>query len=120
VLLLAAEADGRALLYNRQAAPAGWERLYPADPSDPVSFTLVLEGSNSELLEERFWQVSDPEHEQYGEFMTPREIEDLVKPESAAAETTALSVCDRPCQSSRHPADCSLSLCACDAADVQC
>ena len=78
--LLADLVEPRTPLYTRHVAPAGWVALQKADLTAPLSFTLVLEGSNADALEQRFWEVSDPDHPSYGRFMSNAEIEALVAP----------------------------------------
>ena len=75
--------SNRVELYNRQSVPTGWTRLSPADSSSPLTFTIAVKGQNADVLERRFWAVSDPDNEQYGEFMTAAEIEQLVAPSDA-------------------------------------
>ena len=74
------EAADRVEIYNRLTAPTGWTRLRPAHHVEQISFTLAVKGQNADLLEQRFWAVSDPDNEQYGEFMTAAEIDQLVAP----------------------------------------
>ena len=71
---------GRVPWYERSSVPAGWTRLALSSPSAPLRFTLILRGSNADVLEERFWRVSDPDDALFGRFMKPKEIEQLVAP----------------------------------------
>ena len=73
----------RVTLYNRAAAPQGWSVVQQADPSTAVSFHLIVDGSNADLLEKKFWEVSDPDHPSYGQFMSNAEIEQLVAPSAS-------------------------------------
>ena len=75
--------SARLPLYKITSAPTGWTvgEVAPADA--PITFTLIVEGSNAAELEQRFWQVSDPDHELYGQHMTNSEIEAMVAPSFA-------------------------------------
>ena len=73
----------RVPVYTRAAAPEGWRVAQQADPSTPLSFHLLVDGSNADLLEQMFWEVSDPDHPSYGRFMTNADIEALVAPSPA-------------------------------------
>ena len=78
---------GRVEIYNRLAAPSGWTRLQPAAAVERVSFTLAVRGQNADVLEARFWAVSDPDSDSYGDFMTGAEIERLVAPSADELST---------------------------------
>ena len=74
------KASDRVPYYSRTSVPTGWARLSPSSPSTPLTFTLVLHTRNADVLEERFWRVSDPDDALYGRFMTAQQIEALVAP----------------------------------------
>jgi len=69
----------RSNVYTRSVMPTGWTRLSPASLSDSVTFTLILRPNNENKMEELFWQVSDPKHANYGNFLSHDEIISLVK-----------------------------------------
>jgi tripeptidyl-peptidase-1 len=73
-------AAARVHWYTRTAAPAGWSLVEAASPESPVSFTLIVGGSRVDELEERFWRVSDPEDDLFGEWMTHAEIVRFIQP----------------------------------------
>jgi len=58
----------------------GWLPLEPAPPSAKLNFFLALKQRNLDLLEQKFWAVSDPDSPDYQNFMTMEEINDLVAP----------------------------------------
>ena len=69
--------------YSRSELPQGWVQLLAAHPAEPVSFTVVVRGSNADELERRFWSRADPDSDEFGEWMTNAEIEQLVAPSPA-------------------------------------
>ena len=77
------EQESRVVQFTRTAAPPGWTLLREAPLSTAIRFTLVLQSRNLDVLEQRFWEVSDPDHPSYGRFMTNADIEALVAPSPA-------------------------------------
>jgi len=51
-----------------------------ARPQDKIHFKVLLKQQNLYKLEKFFWEVSDPQHANYGKFMTMEEIQQLVAP----------------------------------------
>jgi len=54
--------------------------LEKADPKAMVTFIVALHQQNVELLEQTFWEVSDPDHANYRNFMSIAEITSMVAP----------------------------------------
>ena len=77
-----AVASSRVQWYSRTEAPQGWTQLDAAAPTEQLTFTLVVKGSNADELERRFWARSDPDSDEFGEWMTNTEIQQLVAPSS--------------------------------------
>ena len=77
----------RVEIYNRLTTPAGWTRLRPAPLVERLSFTLAVKGQNADKLEQRFWAVSDPDNDSFGDFMTAAEIDQLVAPSATELAT---------------------------------
>eukprot|EP01100_Stratorugosa_tubuloviscum_P011258 TRINITY_DN4_c0_g1_i3.p1 TRINITY_DN4_c0_g1~~TRINITY_DN4_c0_g1_i3.p1 ORF type:complete len:587 (-),score=294.74 TRINITY_DN4_c0_g1_i3:128-1846(-) len=61
--------------------PIGWtiSNRNP-NPNTLITLTLALKQSNKEKLEEIFWQVSDPNSEFYGKFLSHSEAMNLIRP----------------------------------------
>ena len=57
---------------------AAWLSTGRAVSTDPVVLRLALHQRNLELLEQKFWAVSDPKSEAYGEFMSADDIALLI------------------------------------------
>jgi tripeptidyl-peptidase-1 len=71
------------LLTSRDAAPEGWLKLHKAHDEAKVHFTLALKQRNMDILEQKFWEVSDPFHANYQKYMTIEEINAIVAPPAA-------------------------------------
>ena len=60
--------------------PSEWTMVGPVDASHRLTFILALEQQNLGKLEKLFWEVADPDHESYRNFMSIEEITALVAP----------------------------------------
>jgi tripeptidyl-peptidase-1 len=79
ILVLAVATLAAVPMYNRVAAPKGWTLGSPAEMEERVVFQLALKQRNLDVLEKKFWEISDPKHAEYQNFMTPEEIATLVR-----------------------------------------
>lgn len=73
----------RTVLNNRRVddIPSDWEvSTVEVKEEKTISFILALKQRNLDRLESLFWQVSDPTHANYRQFMTIDEIDQLVAP----------------------------------------
>ena len=68
------------MLFRGALPPADWSVVSSARSSERVSFFLALPQRNLAQLDRLFWALSDPDSEQYGEFMTTEQIQSLVSP----------------------------------------
>ncbi|PNS16473.1 Protease KEX1 [Sphaceloma murrayae] len=75
---------------ERHNVPGSWTRLGAAEKSDLINLQIGLRQSNQGSIEQHLIEVSDPEHERYGEHLTAAEVADIVRP----AKTTISSVHD--------------------------
>jgi len=69
----------RQTLYERLYAPPSWELLNRAHPEQLHTFTVALPQQNLDVLERTYWAVSDPDNEEYGNFLKISQIEDIVR-----------------------------------------
>ena len=71
----------------------GWKRLEKPEGDYPVEVTFAIQQTNKEWLERKFWLVSDPFSEEYGNYMDFDKIAKLVhgKEGSVAAIEGALA-----------------------------
>jgi len=82
ILLLACAATALAgPLFTRNTVPAGWTMGPRAAGPETVEFMLALRQRNLDVLEKTFWEVSNPKHARYQEYMSISEIQALVAPE---------------------------------------
>jgi len=61
--------------------PFGW-RVSPAvvSPSSPLSFRVSLVRLQSSRIDDLFWRVSNPQHPEYGNYLSAAGIRQLVAP----------------------------------------
>lgn len=82
-----AAAVGRTVLFDRPAAPSPlWQRAeVPTSATAEVEFKIALKQREAGVreLDQRFWAVSDPTSDVYGQHMQREEILSLVAPASA-------------------------------------
>eukprot|EP00003_Mantamonas_plastica_P021988 TRINITY_DN364_c1_g1_i5.p1 TRINITY_DN364_c1_g1~~TRINITY_DN364_c1_g1_i5.p1 ORF type:complete len:258 (-),score=56.25 TRINITY_DN364_c1_g1_i5:91-834(-) len=52
-----------------------------------MGFSIALKQSNRHLLEKLFWEVSDPSHENYGQYVSTDDITNLVQASQEAIDT---------------------------------
>jgi len=67
-------------LFERNSAPVGWVKSAPAAPNAKVHFHVAIQQENLDVLEKTFWEVSNPESDNFQNFMTTEEIQSLVAP----------------------------------------
>ncbi|KAF2020370.1 subtilisin-like protein [Aaosphaeria arxii CBS 175.79] len=60
--------------------PHGWEKLNRAAGDRYIQLEIALKQSNFAELERHLYEVSDPEHERYGQHLSADEVNELVKP----------------------------------------
>ncbi|PRP76979.1 hypothetical protein PROFUN_14713 [Planoprotostelium fungivorum] len=77
-------AKPRVSIASRYELPHGW--VHTEDPShqDSVEFIILLKQQNLEALSETFDSVSDPQHANYGKFLTFEELNRMTAPSEAA------------------------------------
>jgi len=81
VLFAAACVQGHPITMQRGAVSAhGWKLAQPATYTDRVTFHLALPQRNLDVLDKKFWAVSDPDSDEFGNFMSVEEIQSLVSP----------------------------------------
>jgi tripeptidyl-peptidase-1 len=71
-------------LFTRNTVPAGWTKSVVAKPNAKVHFHVALTQQNLDKLDTIFNEVSNPEHDNYLNFMTSEDIQALVAPKPEA------------------------------------
>ena len=85
VLLAAAVVHAHPVTLRRGAVAAhGWTVHQAASSSDRVHFHLALPQRNLDVLDRKFWAVSNPDSDEYGQFLSVDDIQALVSPPLAA------------------------------------
>jgi len=80
--LLAQASASMTPLFERHTAPTGWVKTAPAAPNAKVHFHVAIQQENLDVLEKTFWEVSNPDSDNFQNFMTTDEIQSLVAPKS--------------------------------------
>jgi len=72
--------DGRHTVFERTSIPFGWTKVGKAADSQQMSCVLAIRHANEseQALDNLFWQVSDPTHQNYQQFLTQKEIDKIV------------------------------------------
>jgi len=65
----------------------GWDSLGTAALNDEVIFLFGIKQRNVDVLERRFWQVSNPKNDDYGRYMTNEQITKLIGAEGSLARS---------------------------------
>jgi len=60
--------------------PRGWNKLGRAAANEEIQLHIAVSLQNTDKLEEIFWEVSDPLHENYGNFLSFDQLHALVAP----------------------------------------
>jgi subtilase family serine protease len=71
------------VLFTRTVVPQGWTKDVVAPSNARVSFMMALKQQNLDALEAKFWAVSDPENDDYQNFLTIEQINAMVAPPKA-------------------------------------
>lgn len=65
---------------ERHSAPQSWKNLGRAPADHKIHMKLGLKQGNFEELDRQLWEVSDPDHDRYGQHLTLEHINELVAP----------------------------------------
>jgi len=68
-----------------------WTVTRDALPDEQISFKVLLKQRNLYLLEKIFWEVSDPQHANYGKFLSREEVKALIAPEPQSMQRSYLA-----------------------------
>ncbi|PRP88540.1 hypothetical protein PROFUN_02951 [Planoprotostelium fungivorum] len=80
-------AEKRKTLSDRQGLPKGWRQGVEADASHPFTFTVHLKHQNLDVLDDIFWKVSDPQHTDYGKFLSSDQVDSLIRPDATSFDS---------------------------------
>jgi hypothetical protein len=82
--LLAVGDFGDAIPRHLTHSPHLWRNAGRPDPSEKLTLTFALKQQNLDVLERKFWEVSDPDSNNWGDFLSFEELTDLVRPHPVA------------------------------------
>ncbi|PPQ63132.1 hypothetical protein CVT24_005772 [Panaeolus cyanescens] len=81
ILLVAAAPRFDAFAVKEQIyAPNGWTKSAQPPADHVVILRIGLPQPNFHVIEKHLWEVSDPDHERYGQYLSKEEVEALVMP----------------------------------------
>lgn len=66
--------------------PPGWHPVGPAPPEHVIQMRIYLVQPDFGLLEQALFQVSDPRHQNYGQHLSKRQVDELVAPAPESVE----------------------------------
>ena len=67
-------------------SPRGWLKHGRPAPDHNIILRIGLPQPNFHVLEKHLYEVSDPDHERYGQHLSKSEVEDLVAPHQESVE----------------------------------
>lgn len=65
---------------ERHPVPRSWTAVGSVDKSESINLQIGLKQRNEGLVERHLLEISDPDHERYGQHLTADEISDMVQP----------------------------------------
>ncbi|CAA7260134.1 unnamed protein product [Cyclocybe aegerita] len=68
-------------------APHGWIKHSKPSPDHKISLRIGLPQPNFGVLEQHLYEVSDPDHERYGQHLSKEEVEELVAPHQESLDS---------------------------------
>ncbi|KXT17298.1 hypothetical protein AC579_526 [Pseudocercospora musae] len=71
---------------ERHIVPRSWTKLGPASKRDTLQLAIGLKQQNEGLIEQHLMEVSDPQHERYGQHLSHDEVKAIVAPSNETLE----------------------------------
>eukprot|EP01051_Picozoa_sp_SAG22_P026841 SAG22_NODE_8683_length_637_cov_0.819703_1_plen_122_part_10 len=78
------------------AYTGGWRKMERVRASLPVSFTIVLKEQGADEVVRIAKEVSDPDHKNYGKYLSTAQLNAIVKPTDADYTVRAGRIVPRP------------------------
>ena len=60
--------------------PPGWVKYSSASPDHVLRLRIALPQPQFHILEQHLMEISDPDHERYGKYLSKDQVDDLVRP----------------------------------------
>lgn len=67
--------------------PRGWTRIGLPHPDSKLILRIGLPQPNIHVLEQHLYEISDPDHERYGQHLSKEEVEALVSPHDESLQS---------------------------------
>jgi tripeptidyl-peptidase-1 len=87
LLLESAVATNNVVVESLHAVPDGWTKLRKADPTQYIRLRIALEQPNLAKFEQKFYDISTPQHSLYGQHLSREELRDFMKPRDESIDT---------------------------------
>ncbi|KAF7195443.1 Tripeptidyl-peptidase SED2 [Pseudocercospora fuligena] len=71
---------------ERHIVPRSWTKLGPASKRDTLQLAIGLKQQNEGLIEQHLMEVSDREHERYGQYLSHDEVKAIIAPSNETLE----------------------------------
>lgn len=71
---------------ERHDAPQGWTKITSPVEYQTISLQIALKQQNSDALTKIALEVSDPSHPRYGQYLSAKQVRDLVAPSNATID----------------------------------
>jgi subtilase family serine protease len=63
-----------------------WTIVRDAQPTETLTYKILIKQQNLDKLEQIFWEVSDPQHVNYGKFLSVDEVKSLIAPKASSVK----------------------------------
>lgn len=85
--VIAKDANCHYKLKESVSSPRGWVKHGLPRPDHNINLRIGLPQPNFKLLEQHLYEVSDPDHERYGQHLSKEEVEELVAPHQESIDS---------------------------------
>eukprot|EP01112_Ceratiomyxa_fruticulosa_P010284 TRINITY_DN270_c0_g1_i1.p1 TRINITY_DN270_c0_g1~~TRINITY_DN270_c0_g1_i1.p1 ORF type:complete len:720 (-),score=161.11 TRINITY_DN270_c0_g1_i1:78-2237(-) len=86
VCFLTVVCSERTIIAKNGGQPHTYTLLGKPNSDDEIHFKVLLKQNNKDVLDRTFWEVSDPKHPRYGQFLRREEVDSLVAPNKESVQ----------------------------------
>lgn len=76
----------RHIVEELEQVPLGWSRGSRPPPKKLLTFRLSVNHEQTEMLEQKVIDLSTPAHDQYGKYLEPEQIQNLLRPDPVVSD----------------------------------
>lgn len=98
----AATSQKRTFLESTARTPVEWVLGDRVPSEHKIHLIFALKQQNLEVLDRKFWEVSNPKSSSYGQYLTAAEINRLVAPSDESVSTVLAFLNQHPIKSIQH------------------